>query len=171
MKDSKPEKNSEESIENFELDEITVSELQDKMEKGTYTSAQITQLYLDRIEAIDKNGPKLNSIIEVNPDALSIAKAMDQERKEGKVRGLLHGIPVVLKDNIDTADKMMTTAGSLALIGHIAKKDAFIVTQLRNAGAVILGKTNLRVDQVQVLGQQLLQIYVQLRLVRKQTVL
>lgn len=141
--DFKIENFAEESDNNFELDEITVSELQDKMEKGIYTSAQITQLYLNRIEAIDKNGPKLNSMIEVNPDALSIAKAMDQERKEGKVRGPLHGIPVVIKDNIDTADQMMTTAGALALVGNIAKKDAFIVTQLRNAGAVILGKTNL----------------------------
>ena len=141
--DSKSEYIAEEPDSNFELDEITVSELQDEMEKGMYTSAQITQLYLNRIEAIDKNGPKLNSMIEINPDALSIAKAMDQERKEGKVRGSLHGIPIIIKDNIDTADKMMTTAGSLALVGHIAKKDAFIVTQLRNAGAVILGKTNL----------------------------
>lgn len=141
--DSKSKNISEEFDNNFELDEMTVSQLQEKMEKGTYTSAQITQLYLDRIEAIDKNGPKLNSIIEVNPDALSIAKVMDQERKAGKIRGPLHGIPVVIKDNIDTQDKMMTTAGSIALVGHIAKKDAFIVTQLRNAGAVILGKTNL----------------------------
>ena len=139
----KPENRSEESDNNFELDEMTVSELQDKMEKGTYTSAQITQLYLNRIEAIDKNGPKLNSMIEINPEALSIAKAMDQERKEGKIRGPLHGIPLVIKDNIDTADQMMTTAGALALVGHIAEKDAFIVTQLRKAGAVILGKTNL----------------------------
>ena len=140
---SKPQNTSKEFPNNFELDEMTVSELQDKMEKGTYTSAQITQLYLDRIEAIDKNGPKINSMIEVNPDALSIATAMDHERKEGKIRGLLHGITIVIKDNIDTKDKMMTTAGSLALVGNIAKKDAFIVTQLRNAGAVILGKTNL----------------------------
>ena len=139
----KPEIPTEESDNNFELDEMTVSELQDKMEKGTYTSAQITQLYLNRIEAIDKNGPKLNSMIEINPEALSIAKSMDQERKEGKIRGPLHGIPVVIKDNIDTADQMMTTAGALALVGHIAEKDAFIVTQLRKAGAVILGKTNL----------------------------
>ncbi|MEC5158107.1 amidase [Chryseobacterium sp. MP_3.2] len=141
--DSKLENTAEESDNNFELDEMTVSELQDKMEKGTYTSAQITQLYLNRIEAIDKNGPKLNSMIEINPDALNIAKVMDQERKQGKIRGPLHGIPVVIKDNIDTADKMMTTAGALALVGNFAKKDAFIVTQLRNAGAVILGKTNL----------------------------
>lgn len=141
--DSKPENKSEESEDQFELDEITISELQDKMAKGIYTSAQITQLYLNRIDAIDKNGPKLNSIIEVNPDALNIAKAMDKERKEGKIRGLLHGIPIVIKDNIDTGDQMMTTAGALALVGHRAEKDAFIVTQLRNSGAIILGKTNL----------------------------
>ncbi|SEF66744.1 amidase [Halpernia humi] len=133
----------QDSEDKFELNEITVLELQDKMEKGTYTSEQITQLYLDRIENMDKNGPKLNTMIEINPDALAIARTMDQERKEGKIRGALHGIPIVIKDNIDTADNMMTTAGALALVGNIAKKDAFIVTQLRNAGAVILGKTNL----------------------------
>jgi amidase len=141
--DSKQENKSEGSDDPFELDEITVSELQDKMAKGAYTSEQITQLYLNRIDAIDKNGPKLNSIIELNPDALDIAKAMDKERKDGKVRGALHGIPILIKDNIDTADKMMTTAGALALVGNKAKKDAFIVTQLRKSGAVILGKTNL----------------------------
>ena len=139
----KPENSSQNPDDNFELNEITVAELQDKMAKGAYTSAQITQLYLDRIATIDKNGPKLNSIIEINPDALTIAKAMDKERKDGKIRGPLHGIPVVIKDNIDTADKMMTTAGALAMVGNYAKKDAFIVTQLRNAGAVIIAKTNL----------------------------
>lgn len=139
----KPENSSQSPDDNFELNEITVAELQDNMAKGAYTSAQITQLYLDRIATIDKNGPKLNSIIEVNPDALTIAKAMDKQRKDGKIRGPLHGIPVVIKDNIDTADKMMTTAGALAMVGNYAKKDAFIVTQLRNAGAVIIAKTNL----------------------------
>ena len=129
--------------DNFELNEITVTELQNKMVKGTYTSEQITKLYLNRIEALDKNGPKLNAIIELNPDALSIAKAMDKERKNGKLRGPLHGIPILIKDNIDTADKMMTTAGALALVGNIAAKDAFIVKRLRDAGAVLLGKTNL----------------------------
>ncbi|MDZ4708689.1 MAG: amidase [Saprospiraceae bacterium] len=129
--------------DDFELNEITIAELQEKMKSGTYTSESITQLYLQRIENIDKKGPALNSVIELNPDALSIAKSMDEERKAGKIRGPLHGIPILIKDNIDTADKMMTTAGSLALIGHIASKDAFIVTQLREAGAVLLGKTNL----------------------------
>ncbi|MDN3676342.1 amidase [Flavobacterium paronense] len=135
--------NTDDAEDNFELNEMTITELQDKMAKGEYTSEQITKLYLDRIEAIDKNGPKLNAIIELNPDALSMAKAMDKERKEGKIRGPLHGIPILIKDNIDTADKMMTTAGALALVGNIAKKDAFIVEKLRDAGAVLLGKTNL----------------------------
>ncbi|MDI1318125.1 amidase [Flavobacterium sp.] len=129
--------------DNFELNEITVAELQDKMVKGDYSSEQITKLYLDRIEAIDKNGPKLNAVIEINPDALAIAKTMDKERKEGKTRGALHGIPILIKDNIDTADKMMTTAGALAMLGHQAEKDAFIVKRLRDAGTVLLGKTNL----------------------------
>ena len=113
------------------------------MQNGQYTSRAITQMYLDRIEAIDKNGPKLNAVIEINPDALTIADAMDQERKDGKIRGPLHGIPVLIKDNIDTADKMSTSAGSLALADNKATQDAFIVKKLRDAGAVILGKTNL----------------------------
>jgi amidase len=129
--------------DDFELNEITITELQEKMTAGKYTSEQLTTLYLKRIEAIDRNGPKLNAVIEINPDATAIAKAMDTERKAGKLRGPLHGIPVLIKDNIDTADKMMTTAGSLALVGHIAAKDAFIVKKLRDAGAVLLGKTNL----------------------------
>ncbi|MGZ8554292.1 MAG: amidase [Chitinophagaceae bacterium] len=127
----------------FELNEVTIDELQQKMQSGAYTSRAITELYLKRIEAIDKAGPALNAVIEVNPDAIAIADEMDKERKAGKVRGPLHGIPVLIKDNIDTADKMLTTAGSLALEGHKAAKDAFIVQQLREAGAVLLGKTNL----------------------------
>ncbi len=127
----------------FELDEVTISQLQQYMKDGKYTSRAITQLYLDRIQAIDKSGPKLNSVIETNPDALAIADAMDQERKSGKVRGALHGIPVLIKDNIDTADKMATSAGSIALADNKAAKDAFIVAKLREAGAVLLGKTNL----------------------------
>ena len=129
--------------DNFSLNETTIDELQKQMQQGSYTSKQITQLYLNRIEAIDKKGPALNAVIEINPDALTIAAQMDKERKDGKVRGPLHGIPVLLKDNIDTADKMMTTAGALALVGNKTPKDAFIVKQLRQAGAVILGKTNL----------------------------
>ncbi len=130
-------------IDNFELSEITIADLQKKMESGELTSQKITELYLSRIEKIDKNGVKLNSVIEINPEALSIAQSLDEERKAGKVRGQMHGIPVLLKDNIDTHDKMFTTAGSLALLGNIASKDAYIVDLLRKAGAVILGKTNL----------------------------
>jgi amidase len=117
--------------------------LQEKMAAGKYTSEKLTQLYLDRIEAIDKKGPALNSVIEINPDAISIAKAMDEERKKGKTRGPLHGIPILIKDNIDTGDRMQTTAGALALEGHVAAQDAFVVKKLRDAGAVLLGKTNL----------------------------
>jgi amidase len=129
--------------EDFELDEATLDDLQQKMQQGTLTSKDITTLYLKRIDAIDKSGVKLNSVIELNPDALTIAEALDKERREGKVRGPLHGIPVLIKDNIDTADKMMTTAGSLALEGNRASQDSFIVKKLREGGAVILGKTNL----------------------------
>jgi amidase len=127
----------------FKLDDIGIRELQQKVQDGQYSYASITKLYLQRIQQIDKSGPSINSVIEVNPDALSIAEAMDLERKAGKIRGLLHGIPVLIKDNIDTADKMQTTAGSLALEGNRASNDAFLVTKLREAGAVILGKTNL----------------------------
>ncbi|HEY4063833.1 MAG TPA: amidase [Puia sp.] len=127
----------------FPLQEVTIDELQQKMSSGEYTSKSITKLYLQRIAEVDKKGPALNSVIEVNPDALSIAESMDAERKAGKVRGPMHGIPVLIKDNINSGDKMMTTAGALALAGHIAAKDAFIVKQLREAGAVLLGKTNL----------------------------
>ena len=127
----------------FALDELTIEDLQQKMKQGILSSVDITRLYLKRIESIDKNGPRLNAVIELNPDALQIAAAMDTERKSGKLRGPLHGIPVLIKDNINTADKMMTTAGVLALQGHIAAKDAFIVQRLRESGAVLLGKTNL----------------------------
>ena len=128
---------------NFELDEINIDELQQKMQTGQTTAVAITGLYLKRIAAIDKAGPTLNSVIEINKAALSIAAAMDKERKAGKVRGPLHGIPVLIKDNINTADEMMTTAGALAMKGNIAGTDAFIVKRLRDAGAVLLGKTNL----------------------------
>ena len=127
----------------FELDEETISSLQEKLTSGSYTSEQLVEIYLKQIESIDKKGPNLNAIIEINPDAVSIAKEMDNERKNGKNRGTLHGIPVLIKDNIDTADKMQTTAGSLAMIGNIAPQDAFIVKKLRDAGAIIIGKTNL----------------------------
>jgi amidase len=127
----------------FPLLEATIDQLQAKMASGEYSSVSITRLYLKRIDAIDRKGPALNAVIEINPDALTIAAAMDAERKAGKVRGPMHGIPVLIKDNINSGDKMMTTAGSLALEGHHAAKDAFIVGQLRAAGAVLLGKTNL----------------------------
>ena len=131
------------TITEFELDEATFTDLQKGMESGKFTARSITAKYLARIEAIDKNGPKLNSVIEINPDALAIADALDKERKAGKVRGPLHGIPILIKDNLDTADKMMTTAGSLALVGSKPLKDSTVAAKLRAAGAVILGKTNL----------------------------
>src|SRR3954454_9339184 len=127
----------------FPLEEATASQLQEWMTSGRYTARQIAEMYLGRIEVIDRHGPTLRSVIELNPDALAIADALDAERKAKGVRGPLHGIPVLIKDNIDTADRMMTTAGSLALEGAPAPKDAFIVERLRAAGAVILGKTNL----------------------------
>jgi amidase len=125
------------------LPEWTISDLQGKMESGELTARRIAELYLGRIEAVDKSGPYINSVIELNPDALEIADSLDQERQAGKIRGALHGIPILIKDNIDTHDRMQTTAGSLSLEGNIAEKDAFVVRQLRKAGAVILGKTNL----------------------------
>jgi amidase len=127
----------------FELEEITIAELQAGMKSGKWTARSIAEKYLSRIEKIDKQGPAVNSIIELNPDAISIAESLDKERKVKAVRGPLHGIPVLIKDNIDTADRMTTTAGSLALKGSIALKDSFVAERLRAAGAVILGKTNL----------------------------
>jgi len=127
----------------FVLDEVTVEQLQQWMQSGRYTSRQIVDLYLGRIDQIDRAGPMLRSVLEVNPDARAIADTLDAERKAKGPRGPLHGVPVLIKDNIDTADRMMTTAGSLALEGSIAARDAFVVERLRAAGAVILGKTNL----------------------------
>ncbi len=127
----------------FILNETTIDALQALMKTGELSSVAITELYLKRIEMLDKSGPKLNAVIELNPDSLTIAAEMDKERAAGKVRGPMHGIPVLIKDNINTGDKMMTTAGSLALVGNHASADAFIIVQLRKAGAVILGKTNL----------------------------
>jgi amidase len=127
----------------FPLEEATAAQMQEWMASGRYTARQIAELYLRRIDAIDRQGPALRSVIEVNPEALDIADALDKERREKGPRGPLHGIPVLIKDNIDTADRMMTTAGSLALEGSPAPADAFIVQRLRAAGVVILGKTNL----------------------------
>ncbi|HKV79064.1 MAG TPA: amidase [Candidatus Sulfotelmatobacter sp.] len=130
-------------VKPFELDEITISELQDGMKSGKFTARSLVDKYSARIDEIDKRGPAVNAIIELNPDAFAIADALDQERQAKGPRGPLHGIPVLIKDNIDTADRMMTTAGSLALVGSKPPKDSFVAQRLRSAGAVILGKTNL----------------------------
>lgn len=130
-------------VQPFELDEITISELQTKMKSGQYTARSITQKYLERIEEIDRRGPGINSVIEINPDALKIAEDLDRERKAKGPRGPLHGIPILIKDNIGTADQMQTTAGSLALVGVRPPQDSFVAQKLRAAGAILLGKTNL----------------------------
>src|SRR5712692_10216683 len=127
----------------FELDELTIAELQSGMASGKYSAHSLARKYIDRIDNIDKHGPAINSVIELNPDALSIASDLDKERKAKGPRGPLHGIPVLIKDNIDTHDRMTTTAGSLALGGSIPLQDSFVVKKLREAGAVIVGKTNL----------------------------
>jgi amidase len=127
----------------FPFAETTIDNLQARMAAGTLTAHDLTAAYLARIAEIDKAGPALNAVLELNPDALIIADALDAERKSGRVRGPLHGIPVLIKDNIDTADRMQTTAGSLALVGQKVPRDAAVAARLREAGAVILGKTNL----------------------------
>lgn len=129
--------------ESFELEELTISDLQQGLVSGKYTSKSLVRKYLERIKDVDKSGPAVNSVIEVNTEAEAIAETLDRERKSKGARGPLHGIPILIKDNIDTADRMMTTAGSLALLNSHATRDAFIVERLRHAGAVILGKTNL----------------------------
>src|SRR5213080_1847576 len=130
-------------VKPFELDEMTIADLQAGMSSGKFTARSITEKYLTRIDAIDKQGPAINSVLELNSDALAMADAADKERRDKGARGPLHGIPVLIKDNIDTADRMETTAGSLAMLGSRCTKDAFVVQKLREAGAVILGKTNL----------------------------
>lgn len=125
------------------LPEATIDDMQSKMESGELTSKQLVFMYLSRIADFDKNGPMINSVLEINPDAIHIAAALDTERKERGPRGPLHGIPVLLKDNIDTHDKMHTSAGSLALEHSVATEDSFVASQLRKAGAVLLGKTNM----------------------------
>lgn len=132
-----------ETLREFALKEATIDQLQQIMVSGEATSRSITEQYLQWIKEVDKQGPALHAVIELNPDALSIADKLDKERKAGKVRGPLHGIPMLVKDNIDTGDSMMTTAGSLALEGHKAAQDAYIIKKLREAGAVLMGKTNL----------------------------
>jgi amidase len=127
----------------LQIEEMNLDKLHSYFEKGELTSFELVKHYLNRIAKYDKSGPSINSVLEVNPEALFDARNMDAERKNGKVRGLLHGVPVIIKDNIDTADQMHTSAGSLALQNHYAKKDAFIVQKLRDAGAIILGKANM----------------------------
>ena len=131
------------AISPFDLEEATLADLQAGMTSGRMTARSITEQYIARIEEIDRKGPTLRHVLEVNPDALLIADSLDRERKSGRMRGPLHGIPILLKDNVDTADRMTTTAGSLALEGSIPLQDAFIAAKLRAAGAVLLGKTNL----------------------------
>ncbi|ARA92544.1 amidase [Rhodothermaceae bacterium RA] len=130
-------------VRDFELSEVTIDALQEGMEAGRFTARDVVQHYLDWIADVDRQGPAVNAVIELNPEALEIAAALDEERRASGPRGPLHGIPVLLKDNIDTADRMHTTAGSLALADHVARQDAFVAQRLREAGAVILGKTNL----------------------------
>ncbi len=129
--------------DNFFLEEITIPDLQQAYKNGDYTIKEVVQAYLDRIDAIDQNGPELHAVIQVNPDAIQIAEALDKEMQEGKSRGPLHGVPVLLKDNIDTHDKMETTAGSRALKGSHPLQDSWVAKKLRDAGAVIIGKANL----------------------------
>jgi amidase len=134
---------SPQGASHFELEEITLAELHAGMKSGKYTASSLVEKYLVRIRQLDQGGPKVNSVIEINPDALEIARALDRERKAKGPRGPLHGIPILIKDNIGTHDRMQTTAGSLALVGAIPPKDSFVARKLREAGAVILGKTNL----------------------------
>ncbi len=137
------ETRTDRAVADFELEEATIADLQRAMAQGKRTSRSITEQYLERIGALDHRGPALHHLIETNPDALSIADQMDRERRSRGPRSALHGIPVLLKDNIDTADRMTTTAGSLALEGSIPLRDSFVAQRLRAAGAVLLGKTNL----------------------------
>ncbi len=127
----------------FELDEVSVADLGSGLQKGKWTSQRLVQLYLARIDAIDRSGPKLGAVLALNPDAAAIASQLDQERKANRLRGPLHGIPILLKDNIETRDPISTTAGSLALSDWRAPQDAIVAARLRDAGAIILGKTNL----------------------------
>jgi amidase len=129
--------------QSFRFEEYTIDQLQQGYRNGDFTVTEVVQSYLDRISAVDDSGPMLNAVIQVNPDALTIAAELDREMKEGKVRGPMHGVPVLLKDNIDTHDGMETTAGSRALRGSHPPKDSFVAQKLREAGAVIIGKANL----------------------------
>lgn len=126
-----------------EIEELTIAEMQTRMAAGSLTASQLVEMYLTRIETLDQFGAQVNSVMEINPDAREIAQALDVERRVRGARSLLHGVPILMKDNIDTADHMMTTAGSLALLGDPARQDATVAKRLREAGAIILGKTNL----------------------------
>ena len=141
--DSAAAPDAQREIPPFEFDEITVDDLQRMMESGEHTARSITEAYIGRIETMDRQGPELRSMIEINPDALDIADELDAERRANGPRGPLHGIPVALKDNLDTHDRMTTTAGSLALDGSIPPRDSFVAERLRAAGAILLGKANM----------------------------
>src|SRR5258708_4729990 len=131
------------AVKSFEWEEATCAGLQNALASGRESTASLTEKYLRRIEELNRQGPTLRAVLEVNPDALAIAHALDRERKAKGPRGPLHGVPVLIKDNIGTHDRMMTTAGSLALLGSIAPRDSFVAQRLREAGAVILGKATL----------------------------
>ena len=131
------------SVGSFELEEATIGQLQEGMSSGRYTARSISEMYLARIEEVDRQGPTLRAMLEVDQDALEVADSLDQERQRNGPRGPLHGIPIILKDNIDTAGRLTTTAGSTALSGRISARDSFVAERLREAGAVLLGKANL----------------------------
>lgn len=134
---------SQSKFDQLGLEEATIAELHENYKNGTYTAKEVVEAYLERIEQYDQNGPKINSVITVNPDAVAIAEELDKEMADGNVRGPLHGIPILLKDNIDTKDKMANTAGSRVMEGSMPIQDAYIVEKLRESGAIILGKANL----------------------------
>jgi amidase len=140
---SSPISGARKKVKPFELEEMTIAQLQELMAHGKASAVSLVKKYQARIETIDRHGPRLNAVIELNPDALAIAAALDKERLSQGPRGLLHGVPVLIKDNIDTHDRMTTTAGSLAMAGSIPPRDSFVAARLRAAGAVLLGKTNL----------------------------
>src|SRR5437868_12215584 len=131
------------SVSSFEFNEITVNDVRQGLESGRFSSRRLVEQYLARVQSVDKAGPRVNSVIEINPAALAIADELDRERRAKSPHSPLHGIPVLIKDNIATADRMQTTDGSLALVGAKPPRDAFLVARLRAAGAVVLGKTNL----------------------------
>ncbi|MDP3444039.1 MAG: amidase family protein, partial [Ignavibacteria bacterium] len=141
--ENQQKQNTEQKTKAIAIEELTITEIQVGFQNGSFTIKELTQAYIERIETLDKNGPNLNSIIQINPDALLIAESLDNELKEGKSRGPLRGIPVLLKDNIDTHDKMATTAGSRALLNSYPLKDSYVAQKLKAAGAIIIGKANL----------------------------